>query len=365
MEVKAKKNASYLQTCYTLRKNIHRFSGKNGYLLSERKLCEQLSASRGTLRKALDELRVEGIIHTEKRRNYVTETSNNCDVGILMDCFKAAPYMPGPEVISGIMSEMERAGYNARLLVPREESSIPLMVKQYNLQGLLWLDPPESSLPTIVDMGRARQIKICCVLINHENKIDGPLQCNYVTLDRNFHGKQRAKYFIGRGHRRIAYLGNADATYCAFVEQMQTEGVKLSPHYRVEPDEVAERLPKLIRNEKITGILSNGGLAAKSMFESLSEMDVKALKLDIFLPYTRIINGLMEKFPRVRVSRFAALPEREYGSEAMKMLLRQITRNSDQPPVFLKPKYADCISDVEAGCNQKKIFVPSSISSCS
>jgi DNA-binding LacI/PurR family transcriptional regulator len=341
MKVKSEKNGSYLQVCYALRKSLGLFSDEDGRLFPERVLCEQLSVSRATLRKALDELRCEGYINSEGRRNYISDYTRNRDIGILMDCYKPAPYIPSSPTISGIMAEMENADYNGRILVPREDSNISLMVKQYNLRGLLWIDPPELLLPTIVDMGVTNKIKVCSVLIHYENKVDSPLKSNYITLDRDSHGKERAEYFIRKGHQKVVYLGNADFTYNAFSKQMKAHGINLSPKWRLEqPAQIAEHLPKLIIKEKITGIVSNGGIAAVSMFKSLSQIEkIKAPAPDILLPYNNPIRELMKKYPNVKISKFGRLPEREYGSEGMKMLLRQIEENRDQAPVFVKSKF--------------------------
>jgi DNA-binding LacI/PurR family transcriptional regulator len=339
MKIEAKNCLPYLQACQDLRKQIQTLADRSGRLFSERLLCERLSVSRGTLRKALAELRSEGYIHSERQLNYVSGLRANRDIGILLDCYKAAPYLPDPVMVCGIMAEMAAAGYHGRLLVPNAMDGVAPLVEQYNLRGLLWLNPPRPAWPEIVNMGLEKQIKVCCLLTESKCETDSPLQVNYVSLDRDYQGEKRARHFLEMGHRRVAYLGSADSTYKAFVKEMAAHGAESAPAWRLDqPAQIVQQLARLVKCEKITGIAANGGMVAVSMFEALSTSH-PAPDLDILLPYTRQIHDLVKKNPAVKVAQFTVLPDREFGSEVMKMLVRQIEQDRDQAPVLVKSRF--------------------------
>jgi DNA-binding LacI/PurR family transcriptional regulator len=343
MAGKAQKNTSYLQVCASLRRNLHRYVDEKGCLLSELALSKHLSASRGSVRKALDELRAGGYITTVKRRNYFKSSARRPEIGILMDCYKSAPYLPETSVFVALLSEMERSGFHGRLLVPPDARNIPALLEQYDLKGLVWFDPPEISHPAIAEMVCAEELKICCVFSHGELPEDSLIRNNYVTMDRAYLGKMRAGYFLSKGHRKVVCIMPADSTYESFLSEMAAHGAKQLLRWRLDqPAQVVDSLRQLIEEEQISAISCVGGGRLEALFVALSEIEnVRDLDLDIVLPDMALTRRSMAAHPEIGVSNLVDFSMSGYGAEAMKMLVRQIQEGRDQAPILLKPRFVD------------------------
>jgi DNA-binding LacI/PurR family transcriptional regulator len=343
MAAKAQKNTSYLQVCASLRRNLDRYVDEKGCLLSELALCKHLSASRGSVRKALDELRSGGYITTVKRRNYLKSSARRPEIGILMDCYKSAPYLPETSIFVALLSEMERSGFHGRILVPSDARNIPALLEQYNLKGLVWFDPPEISYPAIAEMISADKLKICCVFSHGDLPEGSPIRSNFVSMDRVCLGKRRADYFLSKGHQKVVCISPADSTYDSFISEMASHGAKQLLRWRLDqPAQVVDSLRQLIEEEQISAIASVGGGRLESMFEVLAGIkNIRDLDLDIVLPDTALARRLMVAHPEVGVLRRVDFNMSSYGTEGMKMLIRQIQEGRDQTPILVKPSFAD------------------------
>lgn len=330
------KSKSFLDVCYTLRTNLHLFTKNNNTLLPERDLCTKLSTSRATLRKALDELRSQTVIQTEGRRNYVNTSEENFDIGLLVDCYKPAPYMDNQAMI-GIMQKIEAEGCNARILIPGDIDSIPDLVKLYNLKGLVWLNPPNTALGKIAEM--SQKIKLTCIITLFNFPNDSPLKYNYLTFDLASYGKEIAESFKRKGHKRILYLGSADTTYSSFKKEMEVDGFEQAEKWILDrPSKVNKSLIKLIKKNKINGIFSNGRMV-NSLFHSLGKSSgIDLSKLCIQVPYLFSTFELMKQYPEVKISKLEKVDQMELGSKSIEMLLQQIKNNVPQKPIFIKPK---------------------------
>ncbi len=339
----ATQNTSFLQVCSTLRDNLRGYADEEGRLLPELKLCERLSASRGSVRKALDELRAGGYISTVKRRNYVTKSRRKPEIGILMDCYKSAPYLPETSVLVALLREMDNAGFHGRLLVPPDLKNIPSLVEQYNLEGLIWFEPPESSHAAIAEMAKRDNLSICCIIYNAELPGSSPIKTNYVTMDRSSLGKMRAQYFLSKGHRKVVSVTSGGSTEEAFGSEMAANGAKQLLKWRLDtPAQITESLQGLIEDEHISAISSVGGHRLETLFKTLAGMeDNRERDLDIVLPDTLETRRLMAFHPDVGVSKLLDFGMAHYGAEAMRMLVRQISEDNDQEPVFVKPSLVD------------------------
>lgn len=179
---------------------------KPGKILpSERQLTEQFKVSRITIRRAIAELRREGLVYcipgkgTFAREAGPRPTSRMLAVLSLFDVYQ--DHFAG-EVFSAMQTEAHRLGFHLTFgKLDRDDHSRQMMerlAKTHGVDGYLVLGGVPDDL-----LAMLRRYQLPMVLIDHalrDNTVSAVLSDNLGGAD------EMTRYLISQGHRRIAHL---------------------------------------------------------------------------------------------------------------------------------------------------------------
>lgn len=333
-----------LPPCIYARKQLMQYASltrfPDGWLPPERVLSEEIGVSRGTLRKALGLLIEDGyVVSIPQKGNFITGAPRRLSIGaVIGNGALSETAISAPHMISGIMDELGNADCAVRFFDIKNPENIEEVFQGYDLDGLIWCYPPakmHDAIANIIDSG-----KMPLVIPTIRYKIDDkdPHFRNYVTLDYAEIGRARAEYFIKRGHKRIAYLGDNPefVTYRAFVSTLAEAGAQYNPDWHiVEINQIAEELPKLLTDDGITAVVSNGGPGRLESLFCAIEKHAGEKELDLLIDQVPSLSDIMFRHPGVCVNAVNILPHRESGRTAAKALLQMLNENRNVLPVFL------------------------------
>jgi hypothetical protein len=304
-------------------------------LPSERELSEKLSVSRVTVRNALDELvRREYIIKIPRRGNIINKNQMPplFYAGILNDDGAESCHYGDISQFTECLSLLCQNQCAVKIVsAPNLNGRLDLLMANHGLDGLLWLSPSWEMLDEIKAMEKSAGMPVISVVsLDYPSN---PLSCNYVSFDYAASGRKRAEFFISRGHKNVAYLGNRGATHNSFCEFFRSAGINARPEYFIEREaEIPERLPGLLRKGKITGIVSNGPrVRLEELFQILSDFSGRT-KIALRVDYVAELPELLLKYPMIKPDVVCRVSRAGFASAAVRMLLRAMTEQKPQPP---------------------------------
>jgi GntR family transcriptional regulator of arabinose operon len=245
----------------------------NEKLPSENELCEMLSLSRTTIRKAIDALERKSIVYRRQGQGTFAAESAASQapvvsagatitvrgvtafpptrkekglVGLLVPSMENEIY---PLIVRGVEDVADAHGWsvfigNTYADLERESALIGQMVER-QVDGLIieptqaLLDKPGTrNFQRLLDWGKP------CVLI--DNDIPG-LSYSRVMIDDFAGGRAAAEYLISKGHTRVAYLYKESVLAGAdrlngFIAGLEAAGVKMDPSLVIAYSESDEAL---------------------------------------------------------------------------------------------------------------------------
>lgn len=177
---------------------------------SEKKLSEQFSMSRQTIRHATGELEKKGVItRVRGSGSYI-----GGDASKLRDKFMTVAVMLTyvdnyifPQTVRGISDTLEENGYSMQLSftdndIEKEQTFLKKIIAEDNVDALL-AEPSKSSLPN-PNMKYYRIIQQRGIPIEFINSSYPKLDIPCVRLDDEKIGYEAVRYLIENGHRQIA-----------------------------------------------------------------------------------------------------------------------------------------------------------------
>ena len=195
-------------------------------LPTEMELMEKFNVSRQSVRRAIQVLVDEGLVHSVQGsgiyaadRDNLHNSSNDRlarhnrrppsrQIALVLTNYEDYIF---PNKISGIYETLENAGYIINLFFTDNHSEKELHIFRSLLDGNyagMLLDGTQSALPRL-DEALFRQViqKIPCIMM--DSRYSGfRLPC--VTLDDELGGYLATRHLIENGHRKIAYVGRSE-----------------------------------------------------------------------------------------------------------------------------------------------------------
>lgn len=316
----------------------------DGKLPPERELCKEIGVSRGTLRKALKQLIMEGyVVSVPQKGNFITGAPKRINIGIIInDGVFANASVSAPLMMSGIMDVLGKSNCLARFINLYNLSKIEDIIQGYGLDGLLWCYPPQETFPAIKKIISNVNIPLMISTMVYDKHIREIPFKNHVSKDYVCIGEERAKYFLRKGHKKIAYIGDPEnwPTFEAFRSTLKKSGIDFNYDWHIELIEnIQERLPDIINRHKITGIVSNGGPdRLENVFIAL-EKNPEWQNIDLLVDYVPALPDLMKRHPGVKVSTINNLAHHKVGKTAAETLLKMVNGSDTNLPVLIKNEF--------------------------
>lgn len=319
----------------------------NGYLPSERELSKSLKVSRGTLRKAIEQLIKEGhIVNNPRKGNYVSSVKPALKVGIIFGNGETPMHVQSTEILKGELEVLSDLHCRIQFINLRKNPEKEL--GKCDLDGIIWNDPGPNMFGFIRDITEKGVTPLAAQTLMHDvaqalifdllgYRI--PIQKNFVTLDYPAVGKLRADYFIRQGVSRVAYLGDMDnaPTLNTFIKTFVAAGNKFDKKWHIKNiEDIPELLPEILDTENITGIVSNGDhIRIENLFRVLEKRQMpKDFKL--MIDYIDGLPDILSRYPGVKVSAINRIPYFEIGKTTAGVLLEQIRTGTAKTQVLLK-----------------------------
>jgi len=327
--------------------HIISIKSQSGYLPPERELAKTMGVSRGTLRKAIEQLIHEGYIASNPRKgNYVSSVKPAMKIGIIFGNGDTPMHVLRLDILGGQLKVLTEAHCRVQFINLRKKPEKEL--NKCDLDGIIWNDPPFTYFDFIVKILEKGELPIAAqslvldsvraVTFDSVNyKI--PIVKNFVTLNYSEVGKLRGEYFLNKGVKRVAYLGDNEIspTLKAFKQVFKNAGVKFSEKWHIKDiEDVPELLPRIINEEKIEGVVSNGDhIRIENLFRVLASHKLP----EDFVVMVDVVDGLddiMARYPDVKVSALNALPYSKIGETTAEILLDQIKTGKTREQIFFK-----------------------------
>ena len=235
---------------------------------SERGLCAMFKVTRPTVRRALGDLIKEGylIIHpglgtftNPKKAKIFRYGRKPFSAAVIIGDGKTVFYSSfHAGILGGIFSAVSRAGGLVRIPnIISTDGDIINEVKRLNVDGLIWISPPDTS-----PVKRLSAAGIHVISVNRGCKDS---KINYCGFDFRANGKLIADYFLDRGIQDVVFAVKSEQeyeteTYAGFTEAYQSRGLEYNKCLALtDLDSVGSDIQKMLRfGVKFTGLYTDG-----------------------------------------------------------------------------------------------------------
>lgn len=296
---------------------LEEFRRADGSLLPERELCERIKVSRPTLREALTRLVGDGFLAKVARQGYfLTGAPARVNVGIILGGM-LVPVLPA---FSGIVRALENGPYWLSIIQVSRPEKLESVCEEYGLSGMVCYYLGEEYFPVMNRVARAGKLPMVAVLPFYQSpaKTLAP-QVQVATYDMAGCGRERAEFFLRRGHRRIAYFGVTEKrdSYAAFKQALAAAGVKHGPELCFHDEQnLPEAAARVLERERPTALACDGGMRwLEALFQILNaHPQGRALELEI--ADQPGVEQLRRRYPQVKVGALTRFPDAALGVAA-------------------------------------------------
>ena len=238
---------------------------EGGWLPSAQALAAQFGASRLTCLKAMRFLQIEGLVRSVPPRGFFVtpKEMRHRKIAIIYGAGETSPFfrqgLPSEETrqncdMSAAIDYISQHGYYAQMIQASRPEQLAAIAGSYGVVGALWFFPSLTFQKAVRELLTS---DIPTLLVNPEPIGEWPNALE-VRYDFDAVRRDRAKFLLSRGHRRMLYIGSyADAvSYGVEAEILKAGGKCGKNHCLDEPYKNGDKLESLISSLKITAILS-------------------------------------------------------------------------------------------------------------
>lgn len=343
-EKKEYKYRVYLKALIALRELIDTQYSEGGWLPPERKMEKLLDISRTTCRKIIARLIDENVINSVPRQgNWVLKKSYRCKkVGIILNNGADSPFIDDISFLSSVLDTLQENGFLAHFIQTNSIDNLLLTALSHAVNSLIWITPCNSELEqakVIQDDGSLPLVLLFRKFPKQAEKMLDKLI--YVGIDLKSIGQTDAEFFLKRGHRKIAYLGehNNDEIFNGIVATFKKNGLKFFADQQISDlKNQDELLSALMKKYDITGIISEGGLERYEKLFKFCAALPKEKRPELLMPELFGLNKVRESYPEVKIVAFRNYNPgtRQMAKKATNMLIRHL-ETGEKMKSFLEP----------------------------
>lgn len=336
------KNSAYLETLKKLRLMIAADYTDGGWLPPVRKMSERFGVSDLTYRKAINRLIIDGTVKSYPRKGlYIKpEERRVSKVGFVVGNGEESPFWAGADLTCQTLCRLGEEGFCVHQINASPLSTLPQKALLQGINSLIWFAQTPAAFPIINKIHNENILPLIVVpfiVPSEENDINC-YNINHISPDYKHMGKERAKFFIERGHQSIAYIGNFwFAQFSGFADCLKQVDIEFNSEYCLSDEEsVKNKLLDLIAEKKITAIISEGGSHITSLFQLLSGIPLSK-QPELLIRYHHSQKRIYKKYPNVKLVGIGDTNDNR-GTIAADMLCRYLKEgtpmNSMQVPVY-------------------------------
>lgn len=234
------KNLARLETLRKLRHFIDTEYADGGWLPPNRDMNARFGVSYVTYYKALQCLVTEGAVESHPRKGYqvLPKSRRPRKIGLIIGDGGDSPFIDLPQEIGELLIKLSGHGLSVHQIQARTPEKLLSKALTHNVEGIIWFAPPFFVRPTLKAISEFNDLPLVATGFydprDSEEAADPP--CHYVDIDFQHKGKTRAEFFISRGHRHVAYVGNGYwfAEHIGFSETARQAGIPFGPEDCVE-----------------------------------------------------------------------------------------------------------------------------------
>jgi len=322
---------------------------------SERNLCEMLSVSRTTIRRAIDELAAEGVlVRIPAKGTYVAEsnltnTQSTGNIGFIR-CYRRNPLTSinddifYPRILAGVEAVISKNGYHCLVQSVNENEFTEQTVAQLTqkVDGLICC---ELRSQRFLDTLRASRLPI--VLVSPSLT---PSSVDMVEISNREGAVAAVNHLIEHGHRRIAFIGGSPNSRpskvreAGYIQALKDSGLQVRSEYisssgwkRTDGCTAMERL--LACDPRPTAVFAASDLLALGAYDVIAKAGLR-IPEDISIIGFDNIDMAAEARPALSTVHVRKL---EMGQVAARLILEQLTGQRDYPlrvvvPTVLVPR---------------------------
>ncbi|OYO51519.1 GntR family transcriptional regulator of arabinose operon [Lachnotalea glycerini] len=328
--------------------------GPGEKLNSENELTEMFQISRQTVRRAIEELEMDGIV--ERRQGsgtYISnvfkrKTENTMNIAVITTYVDDYIF---PSIIKGMEEVISDAGYTLQIAfthnsVEKEYSVIKNILDRNMADGII-VEPTKSGIPN-PNVELYNEIIAKDIPTIFFNSYYPEIKLPYVVLDDKATGYKAAKHLIDAGHERIAGIFKSDdrqghLRYAGYVQALSEEGLRLYDEnvLWIDTEDLRnlsmESKRVLKRLKDCTGCVCYNDLAAQEVVKICSKHEIK---IPEELSLVSIDNSDLAancKIPLTSVSH----PKIELGKMAASNLIQMIRGEIAQASYAFSPELTE------------------------
>jgi GntR family transcriptional regulator, arabinose operon transcriptional repressor len=328
--------------------------GPGEKLNSENELTEMFQISRQTVRRAIEELEMDGIV--ERRQGsgtYISnvfkrKTENTMNIAVVTTYVDDYIF---PSIIKGMEEVISEAGYTLQIAfthnsVEKEYSVIKNILDRNMADGII-VEPTKSGIPN-PNVELYNEIIAKDIPTIFFNSYYPEIKLPYVVLDDKATGYKAAKHLIDAGHERIAGIFKSDdrqghLRYAGYVQALSEEGLRLYDEnvLWIDTEDLRnlsmESKRVLKRLKDCTGCVCYNDLAAQEVVKICSKHEIK---IPEELSLVSIDNSDLAancKIPLTSVSH----PKIELGKMAASNLIQMIRGEIAQASYAFSPELTE------------------------
>ena len=342
------KDRACLEALKQLRLLIAADYAEGGWLPPGRELCERFGVSHLTCRKALGHLVEERAARSYPRKGLylLPEPLRPHKVGIVFRNGGDSQLICFLSELAAVFRVMGAANYMIHHIQASSLAGVPGKAWLRNVDGLFWDEPPAAARPVIKAVCEEDVLPLVVMGVPDPACPEddfGDLG-NHVGLDYAKLGRDRADFFLSRGHRRVAYVGPRwFAERIGFGAALRQAGVPFGP------EQCAERLDEiagLLAEGGFTGLSTEGGIdRAEMVFKVVSDLP-EAKRPELLARYCGpALLDYHRKYPGVKLLGLEVTADGMIGAAAARMMLRRL--QSGEPMAPLRMPASSIRTDVE------------------
>ncbi|MEI6070930.1 MAG: GntR family transcriptional regulator [Verrucomicrobiae bacterium] len=296
------------------------------WLPGERSLCAELGVSIITVRSAIKQLVLEGLVESVPRKGnrLCRPVKKSANVGIVLSNQEDVSFVHAPLMMMGIFDVLARRRECLRIIELRDFQKAPGVFKKLRLDACIVFVPERKLYPKIAEAMKASGIAVLPLLGDWSEGAES-LPC-YVTADTRGALRAQAEFLARSGCKNVARWNASQSPtpgqdFPSFKKAFARAGLRFKPEWTLSANAVAVELPGLLDAGKIDSAIVHGGLEnMRRVFEILDRHERGG---DIVLLVDDVGDYLAEfwaAYPKVNVAGVHCHPTYEIGLAAARAI---------------------------------------------